>query len=55
MKKKLYVMPLCEVVTLKSTDLMHVQSPSGEEFPGGPAGAPLRKTPVLGNDSVQVF
>ena len=42
MEKKLYVMPLCEVVALESNDLMHVQSPSGEEFPGGPSGAPAR-------------
>lgn len=47
MEKKLYVMPLCEVVVFGCNDLMHVQSPSAEEFPGGPSGAPSRRSPVF--------
>jgi len=46
MKKKLYNSPLTEVINV-SAELMHLNSPSQTEFPGGPSGAPRRwKEPV---------
>lgn len=36
MEKKLYSSPLTEVENV-STELMHLNSPSQTEFPGGPA------------------
>ncbi len=42
MEKKLYNSPLTEVENVISTELMHLNSPSQTEFPGGPAGAPKR-------------
>ena len=41
MEKKLYNSPLIEVMNV-SAELMHLDSPSQTEFPGGPAGAPKR-------------
>ena len=41
MEKKLYNSPLTEVENV-STELMHLNSPSQTEFPGGPSGAPAR-------------
>ena len=47
MNKKQYVMPLIEVVNLEGDGLMqHIMTPSGEEFPGGPAGV-RHRTPVF--------
>ena len=46
MNKKQYVMPLIEVVNLEGDDLMHLMTPSGEEFPDGPAGV-RHRTPVF--------
>ena len=50
--KKLYIFPLTEVMNV-SAELMHLNSPSTTEFPGGPAGAPrswkepIHRTPVF--------
>lgn len=54
MEKKIYMNPLMEVEQIDLIGMLMV-SPEVPTTPGGPAGAPLRKTPVLGNDSVQVF
>lgn len=54
MKKKQYINPLTEVEQINLTGML-MESPALPVPPPGPSGAPLRKTPVLGNDSVQVF
>ena len=57
MEKKLYNSPLTEVAKMTMTGVI-LTSPTGDwsmdNNPGHP-GAPARKTPVLGNDSVRVF
>ena len=45
MEKKMYSSPLTEIMNV-SAELMHLNSPSTTEFPGGPSGAPTRRTPV---------
>ena len=42
-KKKQYICPLVEVAHFETESLMHVDSPSNTEFPGGPIGAPSRR------------
>ena len=54
MEKKLYSSPLIEVEQISLTGML-MESPALPTPPQGPSGAPLRKTPVLGNDSVPVF
>ena len=49
MKKKLYNSPLTEVINVSTELMQHLSSMSdgGNNFPGGPAGAPRRwKEPV---------
>ena len=43
MKKKQYMSPLVEVVSLDTELMQHLNSPSTTEFPGGPAGLAPRK------------
>ena len=47
MTKKQYIFPLVEVVHFETESIMHVDSLSNTEFPGGPAGAPARKVDVF--------
>lgn len=53
MQKKLYIMPAVEVTLVDTRDVMKMDSTS-PDFPGG-MGAPQRRVPALGNDSVKVF
>lgn len=58
MKKKIYMSPLIEVAKIIMSSAVLTGSPTGDwgmgTNPGHP-GAPARKVPALGNDSVQVF
>lgn len=53
MKKKIYNSPLIEVEQISLTGIL-MESPDTPTPPIHP-GAPGRKVPALGNDSVQVF
>lgn len=56
MEKKIYMSPLTEVAKMRMTGVI-LTSPTGDwsmDNPGHP-GAPGRKVPTLGNDSVPVF
>jgi len=49
MEKKLYIFPLTEVMNVSTELMQHLSSTSdgGNNFPGGPAGAPIHwKEPV---------
>ena len=54
MKKKIYVSPVMEINNLLSMDvtMQHAFGPANNPEH---VGAPQRHSPVLGNDSVQVF
>lgn len=50
--KKIYFIPETAVMCMNTADVMHSSNPS--DTPTVP-GAPSRKVPVLGNDSVKAF
>ena len=50
--RKRYFIPKTEVMFMQTADVMHTSQPS--DTPSVP-GAPSRKVPVLGNDSVKAF
>lgn len=59
MEKKIYMSPLTEVARINMSSAILTGSPTDSNWsmgsnPGHP-GAPGRKMPVLGNDSVPVF
>ncbi len=47
MEKKKYSSPLTEVMNVSTELMQHLNSPSGTEFPGGPAGVQKRWTDVF--------
>lgn len=57
MNKKMYIEPKMENIVLPKEVLMDAIGGGLAGSPDGPAvgGAPARRAPVLGNDSVQVF
>lgn len=57
MEKKQYISPLTEVAKVKLTGVILTSPTDNWSMGSNPIhpGAPGRKMPVLGNDSVQVF